>query len=70
MHERQTKIYLFQMTRYHPCGTPYRNKVFSLNTDLQINSTIPHVWNREIFAVKHCTRRNRQNVSFDESERR
>ena len=24
-------ISLFQMTRYHPCGTPYRNKAFSCN---------------------------------------
>ena len=32
LHEHQTNINLFQITRYHPCGTSYWNKVFLVNT--------------------------------------
>ena len=53
LHERQSNIYLMQMTRYHSCGTPYLNKVFSLNAcatgQLYITSL---VWTCSIFAVK------------------
>ena len=53
LHERQTNIYLFQMTRYHPCGIHYWDKTFSLNacaTDQFYFTTL--VWTREIFPVK------------------
>ena len=53
LHDRQTNIYLFQMTRYHPCGTHYWDKAFSLNAcaaDQLYFTTL--VWSREIFPVK------------------
>ena len=41
------------MTRYHPCGTPYCNKVFSLDAcAVDQFHIITLVWTREIFAVK------------------
>ena len=49
-------IYLFQMTRYHPGGTSYSNKVFSLNAcaaDQFYVTTL--VCTREISPVKHIT---------------
>ena len=53
LYERQINIYLFQMTRYHPCGTHYWDKAFSLNAcaaDQFYFNTL--VWTCEIFPVK------------------
>ena len=68
MSARQINIYLFQVTWYHPCGTLYCDKLFLLMHALQINSTYitTLVFPRET----DNTRRNRQNIYFDESERR
>ena len=53
LHERQTNIYLFQMTLYHHCGTHYWNKAFALHAcavDQFYFTTL--LWTREIFPVK------------------
>ena len=47
------KIYLFQMTCYHPCGTYYWDKAFSLHAcaaDQFYFTTL--AWSREISPVK------------------
>ena len=53
LHERQTNIYLFQMTWYRPFGTLYWDKVFAHNACVadQFYITTP-VWIREIFPAK------------------
>ena len=72
LYEHQTNIYLFQVTYmyYHPCGTHYWDKVFLLTHVLQINSTLLHLYNSQEFRCEtDKTRRNRQDIYFDESER-
>ena len=58
-------IYLFQMTRYHTCGTHYWDKVFSLNTcaaDLLYLTTLPGGVRTEI--AKHVGHKILKNGSF------
>ena len=51
LRERQKNIYLFQMTRYHPCGIPYCNKVFSLHAYAADQFYITtRVWTRQQIA--------------------
>ena len=53
LQERQKNIYLFQMTRYHPCGTHYWDKAFSLNACAAHQFCFTTlVWTRDIFSVK------------------
>ena len=62
----------FQLTRYHPYGTPYWDKMFSLNAcavDQIYITTL--VWIREIFPLKQITLvAIAKTIHFNESERR
>ena len=53
-----TYIYFFQMTRYHPCGTLYWDKVsylYACAADQFYIRLHTLVWTREIFPVKQMT---------------
>ena len=57
------RIYIcLKMTRYHPCGTHYWDKAFSLNACAVDQFYFAKlVWTRQIFPVKQIgTRRNPQ----------
>ena len=40
IHEHRTNIYLFHITWYHPCGTRYWDKDFSLKVSATLQSAI------------------------------
>ena len=68
LHERQKNIYI--CFSYYPCGTAYWDKVFS---ERMCCKSVLHYYtcmnSRDFPCETDNTRRNRQHVYFDESER-
>ena len=53
LHERQTSIYLFQVTGYYPCGIPYGDNALTLDACTEDRFSITALeWTCELFLVR------------------